>query len=155
VLFATACDNGVIFACNNLGQHYMRGDAVEKNETKAVELFKRACDVGDPSACRNLGMAYVEGRGVPPGLAPAAVWLRKGCDGADVVACRSLGALLAEGGGGVDRDEDGAKQALGLACRRGDDPACRILVNRGWATLKEPTAAAPTDSTDAGSPPPQ
>ena len=47
-----------MLGCNNLGVMYEKGNGVEKNEQKAVQLYKKACDGGEMLGCRNLDIIY-------------------------------------------------------------------------------------------------
>ena len=53
-----ACDSGNMRACFNLGIMYEYGNGVEKDFSKAAELFKKACDGGDMNGCRSLDTIY-------------------------------------------------------------------------------------------------
>ena len=57
-LYQTACDAGVLAACNRLGALYERQDAA-----RAVALYRKACEGGDSYGCVNLGRAYWVGLG--------------------------------------------------------------------------------------------
>jgi uncharacterized protein len=45
-LHARAADAGDAWAMSNLGNCYKRGEAVDKNSSKAVKLYARAPDAG-------------------------------------------------------------------------------------------------------------
>ena len=44
--------------CYNLGLMYADGNGVEKDLSKAVELFKKACNGGNMHGCRGLDVIY-------------------------------------------------------------------------------------------------
>ena len=44
--------------CYNLGTIYANGNDVEKDFSKAAELFKKACDGGEMNGCRSLDIIY-------------------------------------------------------------------------------------------------
>ena len=44
--------------CYNLGTIYANGNDVEKDFSKAAELFKKACDGGEMHGCSNLDIIY-------------------------------------------------------------------------------------------------
>jgi len=58
-LFDLACKNGAIYGCRNLGVLYLNGEGVEKNLTKAKELFLYGCNNKIPNACLDVGLFYV------------------------------------------------------------------------------------------------
>ena len=43
---------------------YANGNGVEKDFSKAVELYKKACDGGNMHGCRNLVVMHTNGNGV-------------------------------------------------------------------------------------------
>ena len=47
-----------MLGCSKLGVMYAKGNGVEKDFSKAVQLFKKACDDGDLDGCRNLVVMY-------------------------------------------------------------------------------------------------
>src|SRR5438876_859773 len=75
-LYQTACDGGVLAACNRLGALYERQDAA-----RAVALYRKACEGGDPYGCVNLGRAYWVGFGVAPNTPQAVALFQKACEG--------------------------------------------------------------------------
>ena len=56
---------------------YDKGNGVEKNEQKAVELYKKACDGGEVHGCSNLGTMYANGNGVEKDFGKAAHLFKK------------------------------------------------------------------------------
>ena len=64
-----ACDGGNMLGCTNLGVMYTNGNGVEKDFSKAAQLFKKACDGGEVRGCTNLGVMYVNGNGDNLGVA--------------------------------------------------------------------------------------
>src|SRR6266567_506132 len=87
-LYQTACDGGVLAACNRLGALYERQDT-----SRAVALFQKACEGGGLPGCTNLGLVYMGGEGVATDTARAAALFREACDGADLDGCNSLGIV--------------------------------------------------------------
>ena len=53
-----ACDSGNMRGCYNLGFMYTNGNGVEKDFSKAVQLFKKACDGGNMHGCSGLDITY-------------------------------------------------------------------------------------------------
>src|ERR1051325_7739803 len=81
-LYQTACDAGVLAACNRLGALYERQDAA-----RAVALYKKACEGGDSYGCVNLGRAYWAGVGVGANANQAVVFFQIACDGGGLPGC--------------------------------------------------------------------
>jgi len=52
-LYSKACNNGILEACNNLGNFYEDGDGVEQSYEKAIELYLKACNGGLKVGCLN------------------------------------------------------------------------------------------------------
>jgi TPR repeat protein len=62
--YEKAIINKVKEAYNNLASLYMDGLGVEKDETKAFELFAQAAELGDSEAQINVAVMYAWGEGV-------------------------------------------------------------------------------------------
>ena len=88
-----ACDGGNMLGCTNLGVMYTNGNGVEKDFSKAVQLFKKACDSGEMPSCSNLGVMYTNDNGVEKDFSKAKQLFKKACDGGDMDGCRNLGVM--------------------------------------------------------------
>ena len=99
-----ACDSGNMRGCFNLGVMYTNGDGVEKDFSKAAQLFKKACDGGDMLGCVKLGIMYADGDGVEKNEQKAAELYKKACDGGNMHGCRNLGVMY-EKGNGAEKDQ--------------------------------------------------
>lgn len=55
-IFKKACDNNSSYSCLNLAKLYDDGNGVDKNTTKATELYLKACKLGDHGACNMLNL---------------------------------------------------------------------------------------------------
>ena len=51
-------------SCYMLGLHYDNGHGVDKDQTKAANLYQKACDKDDKDGCHNLAISYYNGEGV-------------------------------------------------------------------------------------------
>ncbi|MEP5152218.1 SEL1-like repeat protein, partial [Planktotalea sp.] len=71
-LYTQAAALGSGRALNNLGLIYVRGEGVEQDYARAVDLFSQAGEMGVKQAYRNLGVLYENGFGVPVNEAKAA-----------------------------------------------------------------------------------
>ena len=69
-----------------LGEMYLDGNGVERNEQEGVRLLRKAATLGDPDAQLRMGEMYFRGRGVPQNNFQAYVWynaaFRSGNNGA-------------------------------------------------------------------------
>jgi len=63
--YEKAAAGGQKEAVNNLALLYLTGRGVEKNKTKAFELFKKAAKMGDSAAQINVALMYAWGKGIP------------------------------------------------------------------------------------------
>lgn len=95
-------------AQNALGNAYLNGRGVEKDEKQAVEWFRKAAEQKYLQAQSNLGTCYAQGRGVAKDDKQAVEWYRKAADQNHAGAQNNLGNCYANGRG-VAKDE---KQAV-------------------------------------------
>ena len=51
-------------SCYMLGLHYDNGHGVDKDQTKAANLYQKACDKDDKDGCHNLAISYYNGEGL-------------------------------------------------------------------------------------------
>ena len=56
---------------------YIAGEGVEKNLSKAFELFEKSANQGNANAQYNLGLMYEKGEGVKQDLQKAFYWYEK------------------------------------------------------------------------------
>ena len=86
-----------------LGRCYERGEGVEKNLSKAVELYTKAADQGYAPAQCYLGRRYVMGEGVEKNLSKAVELFTKAADQGNAWAQCKLGRCY-ERGEGVEKN---------------------------------------------------
>ncbi len=106
-------------ACSLLGALKL-----EKDPTRAVELFHRGCDEEDAFGCYNLGVFFSNGQNVAQSDAAAADYFGRACGKNDGEACYWL-ALQVRDGTGITQDADRAKELMTKACESGFEKACR------------------------------
>jgi tetratricopeptide (TPR) repeat protein len=94
--YKKAVDLGYSAAIINLGQLYVNGKGVEKNEVEAARLFRKAADAGNPLGMRFIGFAYAKGIGVEKDPNQAAKWLQASVQAGDVESMLHLGELYGE-----------------------------------------------------------
>lgn len=85
-----ACKAGVSTGCNYLANLYRRGDGVERNLPKAVQLYERACEEGFMLSCHTLGVMHLRGRSLPPDSKRGYEYIRKACEGGRTPSCTAL-----------------------------------------------------------------
>ncbi len=91
-------------ALNRLGSMYQLGRGIEKNSTKAIELYLQSAAKGNAEAQNNLGISYLAGDGVAFDVAKAAEWFEKAAAQGYSYAHNNLGIIYGNGPGGYPRD---------------------------------------------------
>jgi serine/threonine protein kinase len=125
-LFRKAADLGESRAMQDLGEIFMEGTVVAKNDEEAAKWFRKGADKGNSSAMLFLGGMYRLGDGVEQSDTDAASWFRKAVDAGNSAAMYNLGTLY-EDGRGVPRDVVKAKELYQKAAALGDQEAKRRL----------------------------
>lgn len=131
-LLGPLAEQGDARAQHKLATMYRDGHGVEKNESKAVELFRQAAEAGYVPAQLNLGVMYRAGKGVEADNNEALRWYRLAADSHNAVAQYNLGVFYATGNG-VERDLVQAHFLFSLACqhsRPGDEVFGKATKNR-------------------------
>lgn len=118
VLLAEA-DGGSPEALFKLGRAYERGEGVERDLQRALELYRKAADQGYGKAQHNLGAMYANGRGVEKDATTAVEWLRKAADQGLTLSQMALASILKRGSG-VKKDVPQAAEWYGRAAALGD-----------------------------------
>ncbi|KAJ3235517.1 hypothetical protein HDU81_000397 [Chytriomyces hyalinus] len=75
--YKKASDLGHSRACNNLGELYMTGRGIKRNDVVGFGLFRRAAMAGLPEAEYNMGRCCREGRGCTKNEEQAIMWFRR------------------------------------------------------------------------------
>ena len=94
-----AAARGEAWAQFNLGNMYLTGEGVLKNDAEAVKWYRKAAAQGNVPAQYNLGNMYSDGIGVPENDAEAVKWFRKAADQGLANAQYNLGVMYATGEG--------------------------------------------------------
>src|SRR5438046_2467882 len=76
----TSAAAGDANAIGNLADRYWRGDGVNRDRSKAVDLYRRAADLGNGAAMLQLGFLHQNGTDLPKGDEQAARWFGKAVD---------------------------------------------------------------------------
>jgi serine/threonine protein kinase len=125
-LFRRAADLGEPRAMQDLGEIFMEGTVVAKNDEEAARWFRKGAEKGNASAMLFLGGMYRLGNGVEQSDKEAADWFRKAADAGNPAAMYNLGTLY-EDGRGVPRDSGLAKQLYQKAAALGDQDSQKRL----------------------------
>ncbi len=88
-------------ACTNLmpgaecvvGQAYLNGEGVPKDQAKALHWFRKAAEAGNMEGQRNLGHALAQGQGTPVDVIEAYQWLSVAAEQGDKAAQEELAGL--------------------------------------------------------------
>ncbi len=125
-LFQQAAVLGEARAMQQLGEMFMDGNGVEKDDEAAVQWFRKGADKGNTSAMVFLGGMYQLGNGVEQSDATAAEWYRKAAAAENPEALFDL-AMLYETGSGVNKDLGLARQLYEKAAKLGNKEARKRL----------------------------
>lgn len=79
------------------GARYERGDGIEQDLRKALQLYCRAADRGEPKAALQLGQLYAFGRGIHRDRELAAAWFHVAARKRDPAALNMLKVLKVDG----------------------------------------------------------
>ena len=125
-LFRQAADLGDTRAMQDLGEIFMEGNVVDKNEKEAEKWFRKGADQGNTSAMLSLGGMYELGNGVEQSDKQAADWYRRAAGAGNPAAMFNLGRFYEEGTG-VSRDVAKAKDLYLKSAALGDQEAKKRL----------------------------
>ena len=102
--YKALAEKGDRVAQYNLGNSYLNGKGVAKNDAHAVLWYRKAAEQGFTYAQTNLGFRYFNGNGVAKDQGEAVKWYMKSAHQGDAVAQFLLGNCYHEGKG-VAKDE--------------------------------------------------
>lgn len=111
-----------------LGNDYLSGHGVSKDEKQAAYWYEKAAETGDPWAQKQIGFFYQAGIGVPADPSRAVRWYQLAVSGGLVSAKTNLGVAYLWGSG-VAQDVPLAAQLFRQAAEKGDGPAATYLGN--------------------------
>lgn len=140
----TAAKAGSAEAENDLGNRYLQGAGVAKDEVQAAIWYRKAAEQGYAPAQSALGGLYLHGVGVPPDAMQASDWIRKAAEQGEALAQSDLGMMYLKG---IAVPQEDAQAILWLrkAAEQGS-PAGQYnlasLYQRGGAGLAEDDAEA-------------
>ena len=84
-----ACENGVMKACDKLGEMYYFGYGVQQYQIKAKELYKKVCDAGNGEDCTKIARMYDNGYTVKEDKSKAMQFYKKACDDGFEEGCKN------------------------------------------------------------------
>lgn len=82
-----------------LGERYLNGDIVDKDEYKAFELFEKAANLSNTIGLYKLGLCYKEGIGTLPDNTKALQLFERAANKGNAEAMKALSDMYAEGDG--------------------------------------------------------
>ncbi|MFQ3215370.1 MAG: YD repeat-containing protein, partial [Marivirga sp.] len=83
-----------------VGNHYLDGDIVEKDESKALDWYKKSALQSNPKAIYNIGYLYSSGRGVEEDQKVALLWFKKSANLGFSLAQNMVGRYFLNGWAG-------------------------------------------------------
>ncbi len=130
---------GDAYAQNNLAVRYNRGEGVEQDSVRAMQLYRQAAEQGLDVAQSNLAFGYWDGRGVENDDAAAMHWAGLAAAQGDVIAMRLVG-MGHYFGRGHDQDRAEAARIWAEAANLGDATAAfnmGVIVRDGDGVLAD------------------
>jgi uncharacterized protein len=89
-----AAQGGDAAAQFQLGRAYHRGNGVEQNPRKALELIRQAAEAGDLDAIDSMGFLYAKGELVAMDEKKAVEWFKRGVEAGSARSKLNLGLML-------------------------------------------------------------
>jgi hypothetical protein len=121
------CEAGHGPSCNVLADLHRTGDGVERDTTRAAQLYRRACDLHATRSCFKLAGMYEQGEGVAFDAAQALSLYQQVCDAGDAAGCYAAGYWSLYGLRGQLRDDAAARRAFEKGCGLGNGPSCFLM----------------------------
>jgi uncharacterized protein len=87
------CEAGDAPSCETLGELYLNGKGIPKDETRALSIFEKTCDHGNMRACLDTGALYATATGTTVDMARAKQLMDKACAGGEQTACENAAAI--------------------------------------------------------------
>ena len=98
---------------------------VEKDLSKALDVYETACRKGSSGACNNAGLVWQNGLpGHSPDLKLARKWFLKACSGGHKNGCFNLSTLYLKGSEPVPKDMQSALSFSLQSCELGHPYGC-------------------------------
>lgn len=119
-------DGGDVKAQLELGQAYLYGFGIAKDEDAGRQFVEQAAERGDPRAQHELSRCYEKGIGVAASEGESVYWLRSAASAGDALSQTFLGERLYHGAGGITNEAQ-AYVWLSRASAQGDVLGQRYL----------------------------
>ena len=120
--FRKAADQGHVSSQKKLGNMYLFGEDVPKDEAEGLKWYRKAAEQGDADSIFYVGACYDEGLGVPKDKSEAAKWWLKGAHKGDDGCQVNLGVFYMYGWG-VPKNETEAVKWFRKAADKGNATA--------------------------------
>ena len=159
-----AADAGNTRALTMLAALYQRGQGVEKDPTRAIDLYRRAAELGDAEAQFNLGNIYLLGEGIVADEAWALTYYRDAATQGHELALRNMNQLYRAAGidpptltpnaPGRVIEQSSVEPSVVPAPAVADDPLApttRLVPEPEDAQVAEAVAVPPPESTQSAS----
>lgn len=121
-----AAEAGEMKAMTLLAGRCLKGDGVQKDPARAIQLYEKAAALGERDALFELGYCHSEGKGVEQNEENAAAWFLKAANAGHSMALYNLGVCY-ENARGVPKDEGRAFDCYIQAAQQGLPAAYFIL----------------------------
>jgi TPR repeat protein len=141
-LYERASTRGVAIADCALGNQYLRGLGVVKNQAKAALLCRHSADRGVAVAQADLGQMYLLGEGLERDLPEAAHWFQKAVEQGQANAALMLGKMFWNGDG-VERSHEQAARMWQISAEHGNPSAPALLAKYYFAAAIIPADKRP------------
>lgn len=120
--YARSCENNDMQGCFKLGRWYDLGIGVERNSSKAMELYEKSCDGKVARGCNEAGKEYSQSRN-PEDKAKGFNLFLKSSEMNDGEAFRNIGLIYAKDSN-IDQNYTKAKEFLKKSCELKDIVGC-------------------------------
>jgi len=121
-LYRVGAATGSAHYMTMIGDSYLTGNGVAKDDAQALSWFRKAAEAGDAEGSTDLGSMYLNGQGVKKDDAQAGIWYRRAAEAGNAAAMTRLGALYEEGRG-VTKNYSAAVSWYRKAAQIGDGEA--------------------------------
>jgi len=91
--FTNACEDGNMNACYSLGILYYKGNGVDQDIPKALDLLEQSCYGNELNGCMYLGYLYTYGQSVKKDIPKAKSLFYKACRQGSKMGCNALKSI--------------------------------------------------------------
>lgn len=120
-----ACEAQRGAACTRAGEQLNTARGVERDATRAIEMYEKACGLGEVAGCVGAGDLLFDPRGKQETKVRALAAFNSACVGHDGYGCLKLGIAVHEGLG-TPRDVARAKTHFARACEFNVQDGCHV-----------------------------